>query len=344
MPRYRTVLVGCGPRGHMHAQGVIANPERLELIAVCDLNAERLMSFATQFGIQKTYTDADTMLAKEKPDILCFATPPHIRLPLVELGVKHGVQAIAYEKPMALSLAEAKRITDLCAAARVKTIVCHQLKLGAHWQKANEIVESGIIGEVHTMHATSRPSMLRAGTHLVDCMLWLNRGYGALWVIGQVHGKEAYGEDHPCPDYVSGLVEFTNRVRGILEFGTLAPHHMGDDDFWGDGALTAYGTHGYVRVVIGGGWQAVTKTSGGQIQSGPPDPSPQEPRHMLALADWLQDPQKVHPSNAEASYSGLELLMGIALSSLERRRVDLPITPLPTDSVLTRLESTLPGT
>ena len=295
MPRYTIALVGCGPRGDMHARAGLANPEHFDLVAVCDLDRQRLGALAEQHGVTRTYTDADAMLAAEQPDILYFAMLPAIRLPLIELGVKHRVKAIAYEKPMALSLAEARRMTDLCDAAGIKTIVCHQLKYGAHWQKTWEIVRSGVLGDIHTIHATARPSMLRVGTHLVDAMLWLNHGHPGAWVLGQAHGKEAYSEDHPCPDHISGVIHFTNGVRGILECGTLAPQLMDDDDFWLDGAVTVYGTHGYARAGIGNGWQSVTTSSGGAVLSGPSDLTPQEPRFIRELADWLDQPQHGHP-------------------------------------------------
>ena len=85
------------------------------------ISTRRLTPFAAQFNIPNTYTDAHTMLATEQPDVLCFATLPAVRLPLVELGVRHGVKAIAFEKPMALSLAEARQILTLCATAGIKT-------------------------------------------------------------------------------------------------------------------------------------------------------------------------------------------------------------------------------
>ena len=119
MRRYTTVVIGCGPRGGMQAQAVQANPAHFELVAVCDRDAARLRTLAAQCGVGHTYTDAEAMLAAERPEVLCFATPPTIRLPLVELGVTYGVKAIALEKPMALSLAEAKTILDLCSAAQV---------------------------------------------------------------------------------------------------------------------------------------------------------------------------------------------------------------------------------
>jgi predicted dehydrogenase len=247
-----------------------------------------------------------------------------MRLPLIALGVQHRVKAIAYEKPMALSLAEAQQIRAMCAAAGVKTIVCHQLKYGAHWQHAWEMVRSGAVGDVHTIYATARPSVLRVGTHLIDAMLWFH---------------QAYSEDPPCPDHLSGIIQFRNGVRGILECGTLAPQLLPDENFWLDGAVTVYGSHGYVRAGIGNGWQAVT--SAGGMQSGPADLTPQEPRWYTDLADWLDDPQQVHPCNGDLSYHGFELLMGMGLSSLERRQVVMPITTLPPVPILQQLEHIL---
>lgn len=338
MPRYTTVLVGCGARGAMHAKALQANPDRFDLVAVCDVDRDRLLPFAQHYRIDKTYTDADTMLRQERPDILCFATLPAMRLPLIALGVQHRVKAIAYEKPMALSLAEAQQIRVMCAAAGVKTIVCHQLKYGAHWQHAWEMVRRGAVGDVHTIYATARPSVLRVGTHLIDAMLWFNGWEGGAWVLGQVHGHYAYSEDHPCPDHLSGIIQFRNGVRGILECGTLAPQLLPDEDFWLDGAVTVYGSHGYVRAGIGNGWQAVTSTG---ASAGPADLTPQEPRWYADLADWLDDPQQVHPCNGDISYHGFELLMGMGLSSLERRQVIMPITTLPPVPILQQLERVL---
>ena len=93
-----------------------------------------------------------------------------------------------------------------------------------------------------------------------------------------------------------------------------------------------------MRVVLGAGWWASAR---GRVDGGPADPSPQEARHLALLADWLDDPERVHPGNLARSYHGLEVLMGMALSALEHRRVDLPIEPVP-DAILERLRAVLP--
>jgi predicted dehydrogenase len=334
---YRTVLIGCGPRGRQHALGFRANESRFTLTAVCDLDARRLTALGDELGAVRRYSDAERMLAAEAPDVLCFATPCAVRLPLVELGVAHGVRAIALEKPLAPSLGEAWRIVDLCAGAGVKGVVCHQLRHATHWQRARQVVESGGIGEVRAVHATGRPSMLRVGTHLVDCALWLAGAERASWVVGQAVGTAGYDDDHPCPDHLAGMAALDGDIRALLEVGTLAPRALDEAGFWGDVAVTVTGTAGWVRVVLGAGWWA---SSRGREASGPADPSPQEARHLALLADWLDDPERVHSGDLARSYHGLEVLMGMALSALEHRRVDLPITPVP-DAILERLRGVL---
>ena len=326
MHKYSVALLGCGPRGQQHAKAFLENSDRFNLVALCDKDSERLQSLSSILNIPKTYTNAEVMLSSERPDVFCFATLPQIRFELVELGVKHGVKAIAYEKPMATSLAEARRIHDLCKEAEVKTIVSHQHKYGSHWGKVKELIDSGEIGKIHTIHATAKGWLLQYGTHLVDCMMFLNGGYRGLWVVGHVHGKGKLLDSHPSPDYAMGQIEFENGVRGIVECGTLAPDQPGKNMFWLNAGATVYGSGGYAQVIVGSGWQAVTRSSSGLI-SGPggfdvvKDQSP----YIKDLADWLDNPTKIHPCNGEVTYHGFELAMGICLSSLEKRKINLPL-------------------
>lgn len=341
MRRYRAVIVGCGFRGERHGRGLLAHPDRFALVAVCDLEPARRDACARALGVPRVYGDAEAMLVAESPDVLCFATPPAVRLPLVELGVKHGVRAIVLEKPMALTLGEAARMLAVCDPAGVKLVVCHQLKYAAHWRRLKALVDAGELGEVHTLHAVAQPSMLRVGTHLVDTVRWLTNERRALWVFGQAHGRAAYAEDHPCPDHLAGVAAFAGGVRAILECGVLAPP-WAPGDFWGDAGVAVHGSHGFARVVLGTGWQAVTRSSRGELLAGPADASAQEPRLMADLADWLDDAGRVHPCRGETAFAGLEILLGMALSSLERRQVELPLAPEAVGPVLERLRAVLP--
>jgi predicted dehydrogenase len=350
MSRYKTVIVGCGRRGMFHAKGFRANADRFDLAACCDLDPDRLAAFAAEHAIPRTYADADDMLAREKPDVFCFATLPHIRLPLVELGVKHGVKVIAFEKPMATELAEAHRIHTICRAAGIKVVVSHQQKYGQHFRQAKAIVDSGEIGEITKIHATARAWLSQLGTHLMDYMLWFNNQSPVKWIVGQAEGTQMLDDSHPSADFVFGTMEFANGVRGVIECGAHAPHFVPGDNplgtlpFWTDSSITVHGTQGYARVVTGNGWQAVTKSSAGQVISGPGnfDPGYEQPLYIRELAEWLDGSNTEHACNGDITYHGFEAVMALYISSLEHRRVHLPLATIPQDSLIARLRATLP--
>ena len=130
-------------------------------------------------------------------------------------------------------------------------------------------------------------------------------------------------------------------LEGVAAYDGMTPRHLDEANFWEDVTVTVQGSEGYARVVLGSGWEAMTRRSGGRTESGPADSSPGEPEHLRLLADWLDDSRRVHPSNLETSYQGFEILMALALSSLERRRVDLPIRGNP-EAILERLRDALP--
>jgi predicted dehydrogenase len=351
MTKYKAVIAGCGPRGVFHAEGFRKNPDRFEIVACCDLERTRAQHLADEFAVPRVYDDAESMLQQELPDIFCFATLPAVRIGLVELGVKYGVKAIAFEKPMAIDLPEARRIYDLCGSVGIKIVVSHQQKYGPHWQQVKRIIDAGEIGDVVKIHATSRAWLSQLGTHLLDYMLWFNNRNRVKWVLGQVHGTQMLSDTHPSPDFVFGTLEFANGVRGILECGAHAPRFMPGENafrskgFWFDSSITVHGTHGYTRVVTGNGWSALTKTSQGKVLRGEGvfNPSHDQPLYLRDLADWMDGLSDSHPCDGDISYHGFEAAMALCISGLDRRRVLLPIENLPGESLLGRLRAELPA-
>jgi Predicted dehydrogenases and related proteins len=351
MSKYSVVIAGCGPRGTFHAEGFTANADRFDLRAVADLDEARAQAMAQRFGVDKVYSDVDAMLAAEKPDVFCFATLPAVRLSLIELGIKHKVKVIAFEKPVATELPEAREIFDRCKAAGIKLIVSHQQKYGKAWHTVKELVDAGEIGEVTKIHATARAWLSQLGTHIMDYMLWFNNRSRVKWVVGQAIGTRMLTDSHPSADYVIGSLEFENGVRGIIECGAHAPRFVPgnnpllDIKFWTDSAITLHGTHGYARVTTGNGWQAVTKSSKGEMLSGEGffNPSYEQPLYIRDLADWLDGKLATHPCDGEISYHGFEAVMALYISALDRRRVELPLDRIPQGSLIARLGQELPA-
>ena len=121
MRKYTVAQVGCGGRDKVHLDGWLHNPERFEVIALCELDEAKMKQAVVERNISPAlYTDAERMLADTRPDVFCFSTRPDVRLSLVELAAKYSVKGLAFEKPMATSIAEAERITQLCRDHGIK--------------------------------------------------------------------------------------------------------------------------------------------------------------------------------------------------------------------------------
>ncbi len=324
---YKVLVAGMGKRGAHHAAAFKANP-RFELAGVAEPDAGRLAKAQAEFAGVPASSDARSLAQEIHPDIFCFTTPPQVRLGLIQLGIDSHARLIAFEKPVALSMNEALEIRNAVRAAGVKTVVSHQHRYGEHYRKVKEIVSSGALGRVHTIYACSVGWMLHLMTHLIDYMRWYNDEAEAEWVAGQAAGRGKLADLHVSPDYIAGLVQFSNGVRGIIECGAGAPDVPEVDYWWRKNRISVYGTEGFAEVLTGGGWRAMTRDSKGLISGpGSMDYEHDMGPYVNEMADWLDDDRRVHPLNGESAHKGIEIMMGIVRSIVERGQVKLPLGP-----------------
>jgi len=310
-----------------HLEAFASNP-RFRVVGLCDIDVARLDAAAQNFPGAYTSTDAAQMLANTWPDVFAFCTLPHIRLPLIRVGVEAGVKLIAYEKPVATSTNEALAMYELLREAGIKSVVSYQHRYGEHYQKVKEIIASGAIGRVHTVYGHATGWMLHMMPHLIEYMRWYNGEADAEWVVGQADGTEKFADVHPSPDYIAAAIQFENGVRGVVECGAGAPDVPEVDYWWRKCRVGAQGTEGFAEVLTGGGWRAVTRHSNGVI-SGPGcmDYAHDMPPYIQDIATWLDDPARVHPCNGERALKGFEIMMAACRSVVQRGKVSLPLGP-----------------
>jgi predicted dehydrogenase len=327
---YTVAMAGLGKRGMHHAEAVANNP-RFKLVGLCDIDRARLDAASQKFGLEIARTDAGDMLKATKPDVFIFCTLPQIRLPLIKAGVDAGVKLIAYEKPIAMSMNEALEMYKLLREANIKSVVSHQHRYGEHYQKVKEIIAGGSIGRVHTVYGHSIGWMMHMMTHLIEYASWYNDYADPVWVVGQAAGKEKFADVHASPDYIAALVQYSNGVRGIIECGADAPDVPDVDSMWHKCRIGAPGTQGFAEVLTGkegkgGGWRAVMRDG---VMSGPGfmDYQHDMPPYIQDIANWLDDPKKVHPCNGETAFKGFQVMMAAMRSVVKRGKVTLPLGP-----------------
>src|SRR6478735_2548827 len=96
-------IVGCGiGRSHI-VEGYLPHPEKFKVVAIGDLNEERLREIGDEFDIAKRTTSFADVLADESVDIVDICTPPGIHLEQVVAALAAGKHVIC-EKPLTGSL------------------------------------------------------------------------------------------------------------------------------------------------------------------------------------------------------------------------------------------------
>ena len=322
--RYRVVVVGTGKRGVHHAAAFAANP-RFEVAGLADSDQNRLDAAAAKFGSAKTGTQTQKLVEEVKPDVFCFCTPPNVRLPLIELGIKSGAKLIAFEKPVAMTSDEGLAIKRALGASGVKAVVSHQHRYGDHYQKVHSIISSGAIGKVHTVYGTATGWAAHMLSHLVEYTSWFNGYEPAEWVMGQAAGRGKLTDIHASPDYIAGVVQFRNGVRGVYDCGAGAPDVPEVPYWWRKCRIGALGSEGYAEVHTGSGWRAVTKNG---VESGPGgmDYDHDMAPYVQEMADWLDDESKPHPLQFAHAYHGLEIMSGLYRSVIDGGQIALPLT------------------
>ncbi len=107
-------MIGCGAHAaEAHATPLkdyaARMPEKLSLVAACDLRLEAAQAFCRQYGFAAAYSDLDQMLAEAKPDgAWCIVPPAFIvatSIKLLELGIPTVI-----EKPLGTSIEQARQL------------------------------------------------------------------------------------------------------------------------------------------------------------------------------------------------------------------------------------------
>jgi len=322
---YKVLIAGMGKRGLHHAAAFGKNP-RFEIAAISDPVPAQLEKARAQYGNARSGSDPLALAREVKPDIFCFCTPPHIRLPILQAGIASGAKLIAYEKPMAMSMNEAIEMRTAVRAAGIKTVVSHQHRYGPHYRAVHDLIRNGAIGRVHTVYGTAVGWLMHLITHLIDYMRSYTGNAEVEWVMAQAAGRGKLSDNHPSPDYLSGVLHFANGIRGQIECGAGAPDVPEVDYWWRKNRVGAQGTEGFAEALTGGGWRAITK-QGQQSGGGTMDYEQDMAPYVADIAAWLDDDAKVHPCDGEQAFKGIEITMALIRSVIERGQIKLPLGP-----------------
>jgi predicted dehydrogenase len=151
MNKIKAAIVGAGLiAGKKHIPAFLRHKNKVELVALCDLNQEGARKLAAQFNVPGVYADIGEMIEKEKPDLVDICTPPQTHVKLAIEAMDRGCHVLI-EKPMALTVAECDKIVKASQRNGVKVCVGHSDLFYYPFMEARKLVEEGAIGQFRGM-------------------------------------------------------------------------------------------------------------------------------------------------------------------------------------------------
>lgn len=171
-------VIGTGCQGMRHLQALLGNHPDVRVTAVCDVNqsgndyfdlagnvagrtvARQLVDehYAQQnrSGLSDgcaVYRDFRELLTDEQDlDAVLIATPDHTHAAIAMYAIQAG-KHVYCEKPLTHSIGEARQLAAAARVAGVQTQMGNQLHALETVRRQVELIQSGVIGAVHEVHA-----------------------------------------------------------------------------------------------------------------------------------------------------------------------------------------------
>ncbi len=141
------VVVGVANRGAENLNAVSGE----NIVALCDTDESYLARAAERFPKAQTFTDLRVMFERVKADAAVVSTPDHTHAPAGLRALDAGMHLYC-EKPLAHTVAEARRMTELAAEKGLVTQMGTQIHAGENYRRVVERIRAGTIGAVREVH------------------------------------------------------------------------------------------------------------------------------------------------------------------------------------------------
>ncbi|MBK9121697.1 MAG: Gfo/Idh/MocA family oxidoreductase [Chloroflexi bacterium] len=238
MEPYKLALIGTGKSVGNHLTAIHAMGDRVRLVAAVDIDQDRVREIAVENGIPNWYTDAETMLVREQPDIVNIVTPPasHKDLSIMAL---HAGAWVYCEKPLCASMAEFDEISNAERETGRYVSTVFQWRFGSAGKHLKRLMDAGslgrpLVGVCNTLWYRTQdyynvpwrgkwktelggPTMT-LGIHLTDLFLWLMGDWAELTALTGTLDRSIEVED-----VAMAAVRFENGAMGSIVNSVLSP-------------------------------------------------------------------------------------------------------------------------
>ncbi len=328
MDKLKAVVLGLG-LGRRRALGYLEN-EKVQLCAICDLNAQKVERFLSEHPDVRGYDDYETMLKQEKPDIVNVSTPDWMHLEHSTTALQHGCHVLC-EKPMVTTIDEAQKLVEAVDRSGMKLMVGHSYRRTRTGVLPKQILEEGVLGTIfyavaemyqnkirqfagspwYASKEHPRAALLGTGIHAVDMLRWL---------MGEVEEAFAYSNhlaypDFPDDDFSTVLYKFPGGVVGRVDiaYAPVLPKSAGGL------SIKLYGSHGTLE----NGKIFLSESEGREWETREvPQPKDAFWQHIDEFVECILNDQNPEEDVREAAR-----IVAACLAGVESARTGKPVVP-----------------
>lgn len=178
-------VIGCGWAGGMlHLPALRSLPDA-EVIALADIDADRLNQIGDKFRIKNRYADYRKLIENEHVQAVAVCVPAGSHTEIVLAALDAG-KHVFVEKPLALSMSETDLVIEKAKTSSCKTAVGFNLRCHRLVREAGRIIRQGALGKIESIRTAWTSDVRRYR----DMPEWRNNretGGGTLIEIGIHH-------------------------------------------------------------------------------------------------------------------------------------------------------------
>jgi len=160
MKKIKTAVFGAGFMGKVHTEQ-IRRLGNVEIVALAAVSEQEASQFGAAYGIERTTADWKSLLADSEIQAVHICTPNVLHYPMAKAALEAG-KAVLCEKPLTMTVAEARELVQLAQAKGVPNCVNHNLRYYPVVQQARQMVARGDLGEI----------LIVQGTYFQDWLLY----------------------------------------------------------------------------------------------------------------------------------------------------------------------------
>ncbi len=120
------------------------------VVGIFDIDRAKAEALAAEFSIPRVYASLAEAISAAPDDAVFDVAVPAAGLASVIEALPDGAAALI-QKPFGENLDQARRLRDLCHRKELKAAVNFQLRYAPYILAARDLIDSGVIGELHDM-------------------------------------------------------------------------------------------------------------------------------------------------------------------------------------------------